>query len=454
MLFRTIAPPPANTATSSITVNGRTYSCNPGGTLSVPDFDAIEITANGWIYADNVDAQARTLAATNAKLPPPLTPRFANVGTACAIPTYMDTFGNSLLAWSPHDICDDVVALAIETPNFWINDSFVEAGPGGTAAVAAWIEYPRGIYTQCTYGGALTGTIPNGGRLASDLMTIRIPRGARIRVWQRVIWAGSYRIMYVAGGNATLVQNGAGAVFGVTASATPPQASTAANANSNTQFRPSAILAITGRRSAFVLGDSRCVGIADTMSGGTTDTGEICRGLGAGRPYPMPYLSYAKSGHSLAAIIAAGSAGRANLIALAAYHSDVIFQIGINDIIGGVSLAGIQGYYSTVNGYLSMNAPNFWLTTKPPVSTGAWTNPNLSDQTTAATNSVRVAHNNWGRAYPSGYAGYFEVADAMESSRDSWLWKAPGWAADGTHGTQMANEFVRDNGFVNPAMFQ
>jgi hypothetical protein len=38
---------PGNGATT--TVNGRTYKGTPGTTLNVPDFDAFELQANGWV---------------------------------------------------------------------------------------------------------------------------------------------------------------------------------------------------------------------------------------------------------------------------------------------------------------------------------------------------------------------------------------------------------------------
>lgn len=41
--------PPTNIAYQTRTVNGRTYTGQPGQALDVPDFDAAGLTANGWI---------------------------------------------------------------------------------------------------------------------------------------------------------------------------------------------------------------------------------------------------------------------------------------------------------------------------------------------------------------------------------------------------------------------
>jgi hypothetical protein len=39
------------TGNQSITVNGRTYKTTPGNPITVPDFDAQVMEANGWILA-------------------------------------------------------------------------------------------------------------------------------------------------------------------------------------------------------------------------------------------------------------------------------------------------------------------------------------------------------------------------------------------------------------------
>lgn len=41
--------PPGNAATTTTKVNGRTYTCALGSVLTVPDFDADVLEANGWI---------------------------------------------------------------------------------------------------------------------------------------------------------------------------------------------------------------------------------------------------------------------------------------------------------------------------------------------------------------------------------------------------------------------
>lgn len=42
-----VHPPGAGKTTT--TVNGRSYTATPGTPITVPDFDAVELVANGWI---------------------------------------------------------------------------------------------------------------------------------------------------------------------------------------------------------------------------------------------------------------------------------------------------------------------------------------------------------------------------------------------------------------------
>jgi hypothetical protein len=44
--------PPASGLYNSILVNGRTYTSIPGVAIAVPDFDASDLQANGWLSAD------------------------------------------------------------------------------------------------------------------------------------------------------------------------------------------------------------------------------------------------------------------------------------------------------------------------------------------------------------------------------------------------------------------
>ena len=73
-----------------------------------------------------------------------------------------------------------------------------------------------------------------------------------------------------------------------------------------------------------------------------------------------------------------------------------------------------------------------------PASTSTDSFATTANQTTVASNAQRVALNNLLRT--SGMSsGVFDLADVVESARDSGLWKAPGYTADGLHESQLAS---------------
>jgi hypothetical protein len=55
---------PAAKAATKMTVNGRSYFCPIGSIISVPDFDALVLCANGWLLA------ASDGSGTTAQRPP------------------------------------------------------------------------------------------------------------------------------------------------------------------------------------------------------------------------------------------------------------------------------------------------------------------------------------------------------------------------------------------------
>lgn len=65
-------------------------------------------------------------------------------------------------------------------------------------------------------------------------------------------------------------------------------------------------------------------------------------------------------------------------------------------------------------------------------STDGWTT--LVNQTTHANNAARVSFNDWVRTTPAPLTGYFEVADSVESSRNSGKWAvSPVLTVEGIH---------------------
>lgn len=57
-LSQVLPPPNALIGPNPITVNKRTYQCNVGSVITVPDWDARQMEANGWLYVGSVDTTA------------------------------------------------------------------------------------------------------------------------------------------------------------------------------------------------------------------------------------------------------------------------------------------------------------------------------------------------------------------------------------------------------------
>jgi hypothetical protein len=141
------------------------------------------------------------------------------------------------------------------------------------------------------------------------------------------------------------------------------------------------------------------------------------------------------------------STGHAIRLALMQGMAAILAEHGCNDVTGGASFSTMQSRMISYWTRLNSTGAKIWQITLTPksTSTDGWTT--TANQTTDASNSVRVQVNNWIRdgapmlngsgvatgssaagtlrAGTTGHplAGYFEVADQVESARDSGLWK-------------------------------
>lgn len=104
----------------------------------------------------------------------------------------------------------------------------------------------------------------------------------------------------------------------------------------------------------------------------------------------------------------------------------------------------------TIANLLLQRGQRVWCATLPPrtTSTDAWAT--TGNQTALASESGRVAMNAWFRSVPAPFSGCFDIADALETARDSGIWKA-GYTIDGTH--IGANGAPPAAAVLNPATF-
>ncbi len=365
-------------------------------------------------------------------------PYLGQVATRCCMPNEKAGGGlKQVMSRTRHMARDTITSLQVAFANWYGN---AEVAIGADATVTASIEYPAGTFTQVLFSGVATGSIPNGSQVLSDATTVAIPDGADFFV--RFFFECASGFPYNGRGGDTT--NGDVIAFAVSGLADKTMADPMpANAAARFFVTPVAIVGMTTRPSILILGDSRAFGYSDLTTGSSGDIGEVARSVGPS----LAYINAALSGERAGTYIAQHTQ-RAKLWA---YCSHVICQYGTNDIFGSTSAAATYAYLSTIRGYTP--AKPFFQATSPPqtTSTDGWAT--TANQTTKALNAERNAYNALIRGNSNGFDGVLEVADVVESARDSGIWKAPGYTADGVHELNTANIAIKDAGVIDPTEF-
>ena len=308
--------------------------------------------------------------------------------------------------------------------NWWCDLSTGEAGSGAATTYTASIEYPAGTFTQVLFGGSASGVAPDLGEIISDEVPIILPANASF--WVRVWTSNTAGILYIGKPEATAF--GEAMEFGVT---TPDKTMggtvTAGGAGIVT---PYAMIAMSSAPSFALLGDSRVFGQTDNYTGSyTNDVGILARSVGPAHPY----INMGIPGDR--AQIVAGSMTRRALL-INRFCTSVISALGVNDInVNGRTAAQTYADLQTI--WAALRPLPIAACTINPVSasTDAWAT--TANQTTAASNAQRVSLNNLLRG-SNQIAALFDLADVVETTRDSGIWKAPGYTGDGLHELQVA----------------
>lgn len=412
---------------------------------------SIDVPGGSTVFAQAVGGDALLIDANG--LGGNVAPYLGVVANRLSVPNQFNASFKQLMARSKHYATDNITSLALVFVNAWVRRSggtVGEVNAGSSATFTAAIEYPSGtIAAVITFGGATSGTVADGGTLQSDLVPVNIPIGAPffVRTWMSCA-AGIPH--HLGGGlNTSTGLNNAGESMVFSATTTPDITQTAgnfANQSANYFYRPAAIVSMTTKPSFMLCGDSRLGnGVNnDVISDGYGLTGEIDKALG------MTYgtINAGCGGERVQNVASTGYAVRGSLIK---YVSHGVVSYGINDICnfdaaGARSAAQVQADITTFIG--RFGGKPVYVATLSPVSTSTDSWATTVNQTTHANNAVRVAHNAWVRSITPPVAGYFEVADATESARDSGIWKAPGYTADGIHGNATATTAVKMYGGV------
>lgn len=384
------------------------------------------------VFSTSVFAQTATLRA---------------VATGTQFPSARSLTFKQALSRSRHQMMASVTGVRLVLPNFFgVNP---EAGLGGTTSVTASIEYPVGTFTQVTNGGSPTIAIADNSFAVTDMANVTIPAGAYfyVRMFYQSATGITY-ITYAAGPTAQDLVNGEALNYATSGLTDLTMGGTITNLNTLVMARPAAILGFSSVPAVFIVGDSRAFGHSDGYSNGITTTGEIARGVGT----RFPYILSAQDGGSLSNWV---TRANANQVAIAKYATHVINQYGTNDFYAGArTLAQMTNDSIAFLSYFP-GMPAFKTTIGPETtSTDSWAT--VANQTVITGNTPRIAFNDMVRnnGLP-GYAGWFDLADSYETSRDSGFYIVNGTAlyatTDGIHQTPTMNAIIAGDDLFRPA---
>jgi hypothetical protein len=329
----------------------------------------------------------------------------------------------------------DITQLKIVLFNYY---GIGELAPGATMGVTASVEYPRGTFTQILFSGSSSGTVPDGGTLFSDYVTISIPNGERF--WIRLHQTCSAGLVYIS--TPTYVdakdwmmgdayQNSATDLT-MTGEITPDEGTLAYYAG---------VIAPMTADSVLVLGDSNGMGVTDVLDT-TGNLGSIARSIGP----QFGYFNASMPGDTASNFVS-NHTQRALLIP---YCTTVYVIYGTNDIFASDSAATIEGHLTSI--YSLCSGKRVKQTTIVPRTTDvvdAWTT--TGNQTVLAGESVRATLNSDLRSTFGPPGGICDIAAAVEIST-KWIVSPVISTTDGIHTNANGVQLVLTSNAVDPSL--
>lgn len=379
------------------------------------------------------------------------------VATKCRLPVNRSTTNKTATGRTHHIARDTISALKINLPNwYWTRGgTLTEAAGGGNITYTASVEYPAGTFTQIKWAGASSVVCASNTSVLSDFCTVSIPNGASF--WIRTFANAATAIVFTDGNTGfPQIDLANGEAYEYSASTTTDKTMGGTindvGAVSGPILCPTAIVATTKKPSVMILGDSRDWGFTDLI-GSSGDLGDFARTIGPS----YGYINAGCSGDSFSGYITAHT----HRVALGAFVSHIIVGDAINALRAGgsgqnKSSATVLGELQTVLGYFpshrrftsTLGGPN-------PTSTDNFAALAGVNQTVNANHANIIAYNDAIRAGVANSLGYFEIADQVESSRNSGKWWTTGVAnattTEGLHSTTLSYARIKDSGAIVPA---
>jgi lysophospholipase L1-like esterase len=323
----------------------------------------------------------------------------------------------------------------------WDGTNLVEIAAANTITTKACLKYGS-LFYPVSIRGQRSVTLDPWGEIVTDPIAVELPAGAEAELQFQVLTPASGTAPRGHQGGGPGVATVAGYVTGDSVDAT------SGITNAFVDFwGPSAVTGTVygaPKPQLAIFVDSIGAGLADTTAGSSASNSGGSKGgpwswITRGINNTVPAVRIGGPGDLLQNVVT-GKAG--HRLAYATGASSAVMQMGTNDIASnGRTLAQLQADISTWATMMrNRGVSGLWLCTLLPrtTSTDSWAT--AANQTPLASESVRVAYNNWVRntaVSALGLNGYIEVADTLETSRDSGLWKVNGSAQyatpDGIH---------------------
>jgi hypothetical protein len=336
---------------------------------------------------------------------------------------------------------DDVTRLRIGFPNWYVDAAHVEVPTGSDAFISASVEYPPGSHQQIDFDGSETGVIADGVTLFEDI-SIDIPRGASFCVW--AFFRSAAGVIY-SNAIGDMVQGRSGSEMSVSGLVDKTSCGGSLSLVGPV-YAPIIIMAKTSESSAAVMGDSRSWGHGDVNDGGL-DHGNIQRSLSPSLPVVNLSLNGDRSDHWLN--------GHSRRKEIADLCGSIVLELGVNDIRAGKAAQQVKESNEAIIALFD-DKPVFPCTLEPMSSSTGDSWATLANQKPLSFQAQRVAYNDMVRAGLNGSAGFFEVADAVESSRNSGKWRSNGtpfgYTIDGLHANDAGYSLIKDGGAVDPQL--
>ncbi len=384
---------------------------------------------------------------------------FGQAATACRTPVLFFATSKQFESRSRHILRSAVNGtLQVAYQNWYQSLAWVETGTGAAATFSGSVEY-LGVCYEFTWSAVNSVSVANGATsvLCDAVAGLNAPEGAEIFIHTR--YENTAGIIYNAqsastdSGDTANGEKFVHAVSGLADQHNTPGVPIGGTTGTNLSFTPCVIGAQITKPSVLIIGDSNDDGIWDVYSGTSGDRGTLPRSIG---PH-FGYMKYAQGGDGADKWVAV-NAKRVAVATLGGF-THVVCKLGINDLrLRTRTPAQLLADMKTVRALFPGLA--FFACTLMPVSTSTNGFIDVLNQTPDADDADILAYNDLLRAGVAEFTGYFDVYDAIASSRASALW-APNPSANlwvhndagnlGLHTTGPGNIVIQNSGVINPA---